>query len=75
MNWTLMGSDLLERGEFARAQGFLRLVHGHLFRAVRLAEGEIANWLSPFRRLEDDVSAASYERFRGCTAALERLSQ
>ena len=37
--------------------------------------GLYQDWLSPFRRLEDDVSAASYEPFRGCTAALERLSQ
>jgi hypothetical protein len=27
--------------------------------------------LSPTRRLEEHASAASYERFRGCTAALD----
>jgi lincosamide nucleotidyltransferase len=27
--------------------------------------------LSPTRRLEEDASAASYERYKGCTAALE----
>jgi lincosamide nucleotidyltransferase B/F len=71
INWTLMGTNLLKRGEYARAEAFLSLVHGHLLQAVRLVEGKSANWLSPSRRLEEDVSAASYERFRACTAALD----
>ena len=71
MNWTLMGANLLRRGEYARAEAFLTLVHGHLLQALRLVEGNCANWLSPTRRLEADVSAASYERYKGCTAALE----
>ncbi len=71
MNWTLMGTNLLKRGEYARAEAFLTLLHGHLLRAMRLVEGKSANWLSPTRRLEEDVSAASYERFRACTAALD----
>ncbi len=71
MNWTLMGANLLERGEYARAEAFLTLVHGHLLRAMRLVEGKSANWLSPTRRLEEDASATSYERYRECTAALE----
>ncbi len=70
-NWTLMGANLLERGEHARAETFLTLVHGHLLQALRLVEGKSANWLSPTRRLEEDVSAASYERYKACTAALE----
>jgi lincosamide nucleotidyltransferase B/F len=71
MNWTLMGTNLLKRGEYARAEAFLTLVHGHLLQSVRLVEGRTANWLSPSRRLEEDVSAASYQRFRACTAALD----
>jgi lincosamide nucleotidyltransferase len=71
MNWTLMGANLLERGEYARAEAFLTLVHGHLLQAMRLVEGKSANWLSPTRRLEEDASATSYERYRECTAALE----
>src|SRR3712207_3122027 len=70
MNWTLMGTNLLKRGEYARAEAFLTLVHGHLLRAMRLVEGKSTNWLSPSRRLEEDVSADFYERFRACTAAL-----
>ncbi len=71
INWTLMGANLLMRGEHARALVFLSLVHVHLLRAARLAEGSTANWLSPSRRLEEDVSAATYARFRACTAAVE----
>ena len=71
MNWALMGANLLKRGEYARAEAFLTLVHGHLLKALRIVEGKSANWLSPTRRLKEDVSAASYEQFRACTAALE----
>jgi lincosamide nucleotidyltransferase B/F len=70
-NWTLMGANLLERGEYARAEALLTLVHGHLLQAMRLVEGNNANWLSPTRRLEEDASASSYKRYKECTAALE----
>jgi lincosamide nucleotidyltransferase B/F len=43
INWTLMGSNLLKRGEYARSLAFLALVHQHLLRAVRLAERNTAN--------------------------------
>jgi lincosamide nucleotidyltransferase B/F len=49
----------------------LTLVHDHLLQALRLVEGKSDNWLSPTRRLEEDASATSYERYRTCTAALE----
>jgi lincosamide nucleotidyltransferase B/F len=44
VNWTLMGTNLLKRGEYARAHAFLSLVHGHLLRAARLSErdGQLA---------------------------------
>ena len=71
VNWTLMGANLLKRGEHARAEAFLTLVHGHLLRAARLVEGTTANWLSPSRRLEEDLSSAAYERFGACTSALD----
>lgn len=71
INWTLMGTNLVKRGEYARALALLGLIHEHLLRTVRLAERNTANWLSPARRLEEDVSTGSYVRFRGCTAALD----
>jgi lincosamide nucleotidyltransferase B/F len=66
-----MGANLLERGEYARAEAFLTLIHGHLLQALRLVEGKYDQWLSPTRRLEEDASASSYQRYRACTAALE----
>jgi lincosamide nucleotidyltransferase B/F len=36
-----------------------------------LVEGKSANWLSPTRRLEEDASATSYERYKACTAGLD----
>jgi lincosamide nucleotidyltransferase len=69
--WSLMGANLLERGEYARTEAFLTLLHGHLLQALRLVEGKSVNWLSPSRRLEEEASATSYERYRACTAALE----
>src|ERR671914_1941310 len=60
LNWTLMGANLLKRGEYARAEAFLTLVHGHLLQAMRLVEGKSANWLTPTRRLEGDVSVPAY---------------
>src|SRR5918998_4093399 len=71
MNWTLMGANLLQRGEYARAEAFLTLVHGHLLQLMRVVEGKSVNWMSPTRRLEEDASATSYERYKECTAALE----
>src|SRR5215203_7449374 len=71
MNWTLMGANLLQRGEYARAEALLTLVHDHLLQALRLVEGKSDNWLDPTRRLEEDASATSYERYRACTAALK----
>ena len=71
INWILMGVNLLERGEHARAEAVLTLVHGHLLQAARLVEGTTANWLSPSRKLEEDLPPAAYERFRSCTAALD----
>jgi hypothetical protein len=34
-----MGTNLLKRGEYARAEAFLMLVHGHMLQAVRMVEG------------------------------------
>ncbi len=61
--WSLMGANLLERGECARAEAFLTLLHGHLLQALRLVEGKSVNWLSPSRRhlngrIESEVEAS-----------------
>ena len=71
VNWTLMGTNLFKRGEYARAEAFLTLIHGHLLQAARLVEGTTANWLSPSRKLEEDLPPAFYRRFGTCTAGLD----
>ena len=70
INWTLMGANLLNRGELAGALNLLGRVHNDLLKAVRMVEGSTIHWLTPSRHLEQDISAQSYERFRTCTSAL-----
>lgn len=73
-NWLLMVDNLRRRGEHARALDFLhRQVHPHLLRLVRVAEDTTGNWLSPARRLEDDISPSSYQRFQACTTSLDPI--
>lgn len=70
INWTLMGANLLNRGELAAALTLLGRVHTDVLKAARIVEGTTVHWLTPSRHLEADISALSYERFRTCTAAL-----
>lgn len=74
INWTLMGANLLNRGEHAGALALLGRVHVDVLKAVRLIEGSTIHWLSPSRHLENDISPESYERFRTCTAMLTEPS-
>lgn len=65
-----MGTNLLNRGEFAGALALLGRILGDLLKAARMVEGSTVHWLSPSRHLERDISPESYDRFRACTAAL-----
>ena len=71
LNWTLFGSNVLARGETARALEILVLAHDELFRLVRLAEGATGHWISPTKSLEWEVSSAAYARYQSCTAPSE----
>ncbi|HWS85844.1 MAG TPA: hypothetical protein VN282_02545 [Pyrinomonadaceae bacterium] len=68
LNLTLLGANLLNRGELARAWALLSGVHGNLLKLVRLREGVTGHWPTPSRALERDLSAAAYERYVTCTA-------
>jgi lincosamide nucleotidyltransferase B/F len=70
-NLVLFGSNTLARGELARSLEILGLCHRHLLWLARLAEGATLHWPTPARRLEQDLSAANYQRFTQCTARLE----
>lgn len=71
LNWTLFGTNVLARGERARALEILKFVHDHLLRMVRLEEGTTRHWITPTRTLEREISTEAYTRFVGCTAGLE----
>lgn len=74
INLTLFGVNLLGRGENARAWAMLSQLHGNLLKLVRLSERTTAHWPTPSRGLENDLSAAAYERYRSCTADLDPAS-
>lgn len=71
LNWFLFGQNLLARREYARALEVMTLLHDNLLRMARLIEGKTQRWITPTRRLEQDLSPEAYTRYRGCTAPLK----
>ncbi|MFL1382321.1 MULTISPECIES: nucleotidyltransferase domain-containing protein [unclassified Nocardiopsis] len=66
--WTLMLTDLLARGEVARAHNLLHaMVSPQQLKLLRLLRGSTDHWLTPSRGLERDVPAADLERYRRTT--------
>lgn len=70
INWLLFGSNLVARGEDARALDLLFFVQRYLLHMVRLLEGKTEHWPSPSKALESDISRAAYARYAACTARL-----
>jgi lincosamide nucleotidyltransferase len=71
VNSVLFGTNLLARGEAARALEKLGGVQRVLLWMARLVERATAHWPTPSRALEKDLSAQSYARFVACTAVLD----
>jgi lincosamide nucleotidyltransferase len=71
LNLMLLGANLLNRGEFARAWALLAKAHENLLKLVRLREGTTAHWPTPSRSLEGDLPAAAYRRYVTCTAGAQ----
>jgi lincosamide nucleotidyltransferase len=71
VNWFLFGSNLLLRGELARALDLLGLVQDHLLYMARLHERSTRHWFNPSKLLEEDLSGASYARYAACTSNLD----
>lgn len=67
----LLGANLLNRGEYARAWALLGKAHENLLKLVRLHERATDHWPTPSRALEKDLSADSYNRYLACTASAE----
>ena len=71
LDWGLFGVSVWARGEYARSMEILHILHRQILQLARIHEGQTANWLTPSKNLEDDLSPASYSRFVMCTASLE----
>lgn len=71
INLMLLGANLLNRGEYARAWGLLSKAHENLLKLVRLHEGATDHWPTPSRALDTDLSQAAYARYVTCTASAE----
>ena len=74
VNWFLFGSNLLMRGEMARALDLLGVVQNQLLRMVRVSERSTEHWPNPAKLLEKDISEASYARYVACTANLDPVA-
>lgn len=73
-NGWLFGWNVMRRGEHARALELLNGVNRSLLHMARSVEGTTANWLTPSKSAEQDLSAERYERFQACTAPLDRVA-
>jgi len=71
VNWFLFGSNLVVRGELARALNLLGMVRDQLLYMVRMLEGSTDRWSNPAKRLEENVSSGAYARYASCTARLD----
>jgi lincosamide nucleotidyltransferase B/F len=74
VNWFLFGSNLLARGELARALDLLGIVQDQLLRMIRVSERSTEHWFNPSKFLEKDISKAAYTRYTTCTAVLNEAS-
>lgn len=72
INLMLLGANLLNRGECARAWALLGKAHESLLKLTRLCEGKTDHWPTPSRGLESDLSGNTYRRYLTCTASAER---
>jgi lincosamide nucleotidyltransferase len=70
-NWVLFGTNVLARGNPARALEILHVVQDHLLQMVRLVEGVEQRWINPTKELEHEISPAAYRRFQAVCPPLE----
>jgi lincosamide nucleotidyltransferase len=74
LNWLLLGTNMLRRGEYARALDALSQVQRFLLWLARVRENAREHWLTPSRAAERDLSEATMRRFARCTADLDPRS-
>ncbi|APU20065.1 DNA polymerase subunit beta [Actinoalloteichus sp. GBA129-24] len=74
-NWTLMVTQVLARGETARAHaGLASMVAPHQLKLCRLLRGSTEHWLTPSRALEADLPAEDVARYAATTSTLDPAS-
>lgn len=75
LNWLLLGTHVLRRGEYARALDALSQVQRFLLWLARVREdARNHHWLTPSRAAEADLSAEIMARFARCTAPLDPVA-
>jgi lincosamide nucleotidyltransferase B/F len=72
INAVLLGTNVLTRGEVARALEVLAQVHRNLLWMARLLEHATEHWPTPARAAEQDLSAAACARYVACTAPAQQ---
>lgn len=73
VNLILMGANVLQRGEIARALDILTQAQSFYLQLVRLDEGQTHHWLNPLKALEREISTPAYQRFALCATALHEV--
>ncbi len=71
LNWTLMGANILARGDLARAHGFLGFIQTSTLQAARLLAGRTRSWEEPRRRLADELPEA-FIRYRAVAGTADQ---
>lgn len=72
VNWMLLGHNVLQRGEIARAHSNLGFAHMFLLQMARVVEDHREHWLTPSKGWEREMSQTSVSRLARCTAMAER---
>ena len=71
VNWTLFGTNVLRRGEAARALEILMIVDDTLVHIARLQAGSTHHWITSTKNLEHELPPEAYARFSQATASLD----
>lgn len=71
LNTFLLGCNVLQRGERARALDTLATVQRFLLQLARIREDSVDHWLTPSRAWELEASQDAQRRLADCTARLD----
>ncbi len=71
IDWYLLGTRVLERGELARAHALLGILHRYLSWMSRLDEEATEHWATPSRSWEDELSEDAKECLRIASARID----